>query len=203
MRKATLRLVTLVALSGFLGSQAQAQTLTVLHSFSSSGTDGTQPHAGLVMDKEGNLYGTTASGGSFGFFFGTVFKVDTTGTETVLHSFSGADGIFPQAGLVMDKEGNLYGTTGAGGSGGDGVVFKLDTAGKETVLHSFTNTPDGATPLAGLIIGKRGNLYGTSDFGGAYGSGTVFELRLLDACTSPWPTTESLRCQAIESASTQ
>ena len=84
--------------------RAQAQTLTVLYSFS-AGTDGTQPHAGLIMDKAGNLYGTTASGGASDY--GTVFKLDTTGTEIVLHSFSGVDGQLPLAGLVMDKMGNL------------------------------------------------------------------------------------------------
>jgi uncharacterized repeat protein (TIGR03803 family) len=162
--------------------RAQAQTLTVLHSFSSSGADGFFPHAGLVMDKEGNLYGTTVFGGSFGVLFGTVFKVDTTGTETVLHSFSGADGQLPDAGLVMDKEGNLYGTTDFGGASftvnpsGYGTVFKLDTSGKETVLHSFTNAPDGAVPEAGLVMDKEGNLYGTTFDGGASGWGTVFKV---------------------------
>jgi uncharacterized repeat protein (TIGR03803 family) len=103
--------------------RAQAQTLTVLYSFS-SGTDGANPYAGLVMDKAGNLYGTTYFGGSSGY--GTVFMLDITGTETVLHNFTNSpDGAYPTAGLVMDKAGNLYGTTADGGSSGYGTVFKL------------------------------------------------------------------------------
>src|SRR2546421_545381 len=129
-------------------AQAQAQTFTVLYSFTGS-TDGALPIAGLVRDKAGNLYGTTNGGGTSGA--GTVFKLDTTGTETVLHSFTGStDGSFPVAGLVRDKAGNLYGTTELGGTSGAGTVFKLDTTGTETVLHSFTG-PDGAVPFAGLV----------------------------------------------------
>jgi uncharacterized repeat protein (TIGR03803 family) len=113
-----------------------------------------------------------------------VFKVDTSGNETVLHSFTNTpDGAGPFTGrLVMDEEGNLYGTTVNGGdltcnSGyGCGVVFKLDTTGKEIVLHSFTNTPDGANPQAGVIMDKRGDLYGATSGGGAYGYGTVFKV---------------------------
>ncbi|PYV74028.1 MAG: Ig family protein, partial [Acidobacteria bacterium] len=97
-------------------------TYDVLYSFTNV-PDGATPEAGLVRDSKGNLYGTTASGGAFGY--GTVFKVDTTGTEIILHSFSGTDGIQPQAGLVMDKAGNLYGTTVFGGASGGGTVFKL------------------------------------------------------------------------------
>ena len=157
--------------------RAQAQTFTVLHSFS-GGTDGAYPQAGLVMDKAGNLYGTTFNGGSSGC--GTVFKVDTTGNETVLHSFTNcftnSDGGEPYAGLVRDKAGNLYGTTVIGGSSGSGTVFKVDTTGKETVLYSFTNSDVAAEPYAGLIRDKAGNLYGTTYTGGSHGYGTVFKL---------------------------
>jgi uncharacterized repeat protein (TIGR03803 family) len=147
--------------------------------------------AGLVRDKEGNLYGTTIQGGIESCVFarrvigcGTVFKLDASGNETVLYSFTGGtDAAGPTAALVRDKEGNLYGTTNLGGTGscnfggpGCGTVFRLDTTGKETVLHSFTNTPDGAIPYAGLIMDKAGNLYGTTLEGGAYGYGAVFKL---------------------------
>src|SRR5260370_26283493 len=116
------------------------------------------------MDEAGNLYGTTAGGGTSGF--GTVFKLDTSGTEALLYSFtnSGTDGDAPFAGLVMDKKGNLYGTTSLGGdlsgcSGlGCGTMFKVDTSGNEIVLHGFTDVPDGAFPFAGLIMDKKGNL---------------------------------------------
>src|SRR6185369_16323811 len=99
--------------------------LTVLHSFAGAPTDGEFPLAGLIRDKAGNLYGTTEVGGAFNN--GTVFKVDSTGKETVLHSFAGSpsDGGFPQGGLILDKAGNLYGTTGKGGASNLGTIFKL------------------------------------------------------------------------------
>ena len=151
-----------------------AGRLTVLHSF--TGLDGAMPFGGVVMDKKGNLYGTTTGGGSAGA--GTVFKLDSAGTESVLHSFSGSpdDGTYPADGLVIDKQGSLYGTTLYGGSLNFGVVFKVDTLGNETILHSFADAPDGNYPLAGLVLDKRGNLYGTTENGGNYNYGTVFEL---------------------------
>jgi uncharacterized repeat protein (TIGR03803 family) len=161
---------------------AQAQTLTVLYSFT-GGADGYWPYAALIRDVAGNLYGTTFWGGAFDV--GTVFKVDSTGEETVLHSFTGgADGENPYAGLTGDAAGNLYGTTIGGGGNqpcnyyyGCGTVFELDATGKETVLHSFTDSPDGANPFAGLIRDAAGNLYGTTAGGGAFGFyGTVFKL---------------------------
>lgn len=151
---------------------------TVLYSFS-GGADGGNPNAGLIQDAAGNLYGTTFSGGSSGN--GTVFKVDATGKETVLHSFTGKDGAGPFAVLMRDVAGNLYGTTNSGGdhsfcSGfGCGVVFKLAKTGKATVLHSFTGT-DGANPAAGLVQDAAGNLYGTTAAGGPDGFGVVFKL---------------------------
>jgi uncharacterized repeat protein (TIGR03803 family) len=151
-----------------------AGKLTVLYSF--TGPDGAGPIGDVVMDKRGDLYGTTTGGGSTGA--GTVFKLDTAGDEVVLHSFSGppGDGAYPFKGVVMDKEGNLYGITIYGGSLGLGVVFKLDTSGKETVLHNFTDTPDGRYPLGSLAVDSRGNLFGTTQNGGDYGLGTVFKL---------------------------
>jgi uncharacterized repeat protein (TIGR03803 family) len=150
---------------------------TVLHSFTNGGLDGANPHAGLVLDAAGNfLYGTTYGAGLTNQ--GTVFKIDTAGNETLLYSFTGGgDGGQPEAGLIMDTAGNLYGTTSTGGAYGYGTVFKLDTAGNETVLHSFANSGgDGATPVAGLVMDPAGNLYGTTEDGGAYGYGTVFKL---------------------------
>src|ERR1017187_36689 len=145
---------------------------TLLHSF--TGSDGYWPEiSDLFMDKEGNLYGTTFAGGSAGQ--GTVFKLDSAGNETVLHSFAWPDSAYPD-GLVMDKKGNFYGTTFAGGSADVGTVFKLDTAGNETVLHTFTNSPDGAQPGGALAMDKMGNLYGTTRQGGSFGHGTVFEV---------------------------
>jgi uncharacterized repeat protein (TIGR03803 family) len=106
-----------------------------------------------------------------------VFKLDTFGNETVLHSFNGSDWSVPLAGLILDSTGNLYGTTYVGGTYNNGTVFKLDTSGNETVLYSFTGRSDGGGPYAGsLITDAVGNLYGTSSFGGAYTLGTVFKL---------------------------
>jgi len=147
---------------------------SILHSFGNS-PDGAYPgRSDLVMDKFGNLYGTTASGGDSGL--GTVFMVDTSGHETVLHSFSGSDGATPLAGLIRDKKGNLYGTTAEGGSSGAGTVFKLDTAGHEMVLYSFKGPPDGIYPTGNLVIGKNGNIYGTTPNGGSSGGGIVFQI---------------------------
>jgi uncharacterized repeat protein (TIGR03803 family) len=156
---------------------------TVLHSFT-GGADGAYPYASLILDEVGNLYGTTGLGGDLSCFghggqgCGVVFKLDasTISKETVLYSFTGADGISPYASLIRDDAGILYGTTCCGGSYGAGVVFKLDGTGKETVLHGFTGDADGGTPFAGLIRDKAGNLYGTTFAGGAYGVGTVFKL---------------------------
>jgi uncharacterized repeat protein (TIGR03803 family) len=152
-----------------------AGTETVLHSFGNS-PDGANPYyAGVVLDGQGNLYGTTFAGGAYGN--GTVFKVDTTGSETVLYSFGNSpDGANPDAGVVLDGQGNLYGTTFAGGAYGNGTVFKVDTTGSETVLHSFGNSPDGANPDAGVVLDGQGNLYGTTEVGGSGFGGTAFKV---------------------------
>ncbi len=159
-------------------------TETALHTFT-GGNDGSGP-SGLIADSSGNLYGTTTYGGAFrcGDEFsqqcGVVFKLSPSGTLTVLHSFMflGGDGNSPFAGLIADGSGNLYGTTLDGGASasmfqlGCGTVFKVTPGGTETVLHSFTGGPsDGANPRAGLIADSSGNLYGTTEFGGASGPG--------------------------------
>lgn len=161
---------------------AQAQTFTVLHRF--KGTDGETPYAGLVRDKAGNLYGTTFEGGDLsctnGFNSdgcGVVFKVSKGGKEAVLHTFEGgSDGENPNATLILDVMGNLYGTTVFGGVNVGGTLFKLDTADKETLLHTFNTGADGVYPLAGVIMDAKGNLYGTTERGGDFDEGTVFKL---------------------------
>ena len=160
-------------------------TETVLHSFPGFPSDGNSPYAGLIADSAGNLYGTTLSRDSVSHA-GVVFKLAPNGTagwtETVLHSFTGfpTDGALPYAGLIADSAGNLYGATTGGGGGpgasGQGVVFKLAPDGTETVLHSFTLGSGGGGPLAGLIADSAGNLYGTTQVGGASGQGVVFKL---------------------------
>jgi len=148
---------------------------TVLHSFT-GGNDGAQPDADLVMDSSGNLYSTTISGGSSNY--GTVFKLDPSGHETVLYSFTGgSDGAVPYAGVILDSAGNLYGSTYQGGSSGNGTVFKLDPSGHETVLHNFGGYPsDGANPYEDLLKDASGNLYSTTILGGSSNNGTVFRI---------------------------
>jgi uncharacterized repeat protein (TIGR03803 family) len=159
-----------------------ANNETVLYSFT-GGADGSMPFATLIRDARGNLYGTTAAGGAFGR--GTVFRLDMTNNETVLHSFNGTDGADPGAGVIQDAAGNFYGTTSRGGASDKGTVFKLDTSGKETVLHSFTGGADGGNPDASLLLDTLGNLYGTTSGGGdltcgtSTGCGTVFKIDTL------------------------
>ena len=150
-------------------------TLTRLYNFT-CGADGSNPRASLVRDSAGNLYGTTIFGGASGK--GTVFKVDATGVETVLYSFTdGVDGGYPWAGLVRDAAGNLYGTTVSGGTGTEGVVFKVDKTGKETVLHSFVGGSDGMFPASGnLFRDSAGNLYGVTPQGGTPGFGVIYRV---------------------------
>ena len=146
---------------------------TVLHNFT-NGTDGGYPN-GVIRDAKGNLYGTASSGGASGA--GVVFKIDPSGNETVLYSFTGgADGGYPYAGLLFGPDGNFYGTTNGGGASNAGVVFKLDPSGNETVLYTFTGGADGGYPLAGVIRDSAGNLYGTTNGGGASNAGVVFKL---------------------------
>jgi len=159
----------------------------VLYSFCAHGgdrcTDGENLNPGLVFDQKGNLYGTTAIGGSYDA--GAAFKLTPKGKETVLYSFCAQaycfDGYLPEAGLILDQKGNLYGTTFFGGNleWSSGVVFSLSPRGNETVLYTFcaqNNCTDGALPLAGVIFDQKRNLYGTTWAGGAYGDGVVFKI---------------------------
>lgn len=153
---------------------------TVLHGFLAAGGRGYYPEAGVVRDAAGNLYGTTYSGGQANL--GVVYKVDSAGQETVLHNFDGAGGANPAYSLTMDSAGNLYGTAFGGTSGpqcstlGCGVVYKLDSAGRFSVLHTFTGQPDGGFPAGGVTLDAAGNLYGATQYGGATGWGTAFQL---------------------------
>src|SRR5579863_2439490 len=159
--------------------QSQAQTYSLLYSFT-GGSDGKWPYSSLIEDSAGNLYGTASAGGVNCFNpngCGTVFELAPNGTFTLLHSFTDdSDGGGPLAGVIRDAAGNLYGTTNYGpGSSGWGTVFKLNSANKETVLHAFTGAPDGASPSAPVVRDAAGNLYGTTQAGGAGNDGVVFE----------------------------
>ncbi len=155
----------------FMTSTLAAAQEKVLHNFNKDGMDGATPYAGLIFDADGNLYGTTVVGGTYGY--GSVFALTPAvgggWTETVLHSFAsnGTDGDGPYARLIFDAAGNLYGTTEEGGAYTVGTVFELTPAvgggWTEQVLHSFsTNGTDGNLPQAGLIFDAAGNLYGTT-----------------------------------------
>jgi uncharacterized repeat protein (TIGR03803 family) len=159
---------------------------TVLYSFCALDDcyDGSAPEAGLIFDQAGSLYGTTSYGGT-GNNHGTVFKVtphqDGSWTENVLYSFTlGRDGGYPDAGLVFDSSGDLYGTASAGGVYGAGVVFKLARRSggswTEDVLYDFTGGDTGEYPYAGVIFDASGNLYGTTVGGGMDNVGIVFKL---------------------------
>ena len=152
---------------------------TILYNFNEQ-PDGSYPLAGLIADADGDFYGTTVLGGAFCFpGCGTVFKLDASGNETVLYSFTGwADGNEPSGGVIRDGEGTLYGTTVTGGAFNQGTIFKLDTAGVLTVLHDFSGAAnDGAQPIAsGLTPDSKGNFYGTTQYGGAFAAGTVYRL---------------------------
>jgi uncharacterized repeat protein (TIGR03803 family) len=155
-----------------------SNTLTVLNNFSPS--VGGDPKDALIRDSKGNFYGTASLGGSGGQ--GTVFQLSSDGsTFNVLHSFSGSDGSTPQSSLVMDSNGDLFGTTSGNGTTSLGTVFELSPNGSGgynfTNLHSFSGgASDGFDPIAGLVIDSKGNLYGTSTQGGTNNDGTVFEL---------------------------
>jgi uncharacterized repeat protein (TIGR03803 family) len=164
-------------------TQDGSWTMKVLHNFTKNSTDGNGPIAGLIIDSAGNLYGTTPQGGKYGF--GIAFELTpVTGgwKETILHNFAsnGVDGNSPSGPLARDSAGNLYGTTASGGADDYGTVYKLVRTAhdwKETILHSFNSTgADGSQPFSGIVLDSFGNLYGTTESGGSYGYGTVFEV---------------------------
>ena len=148
---------------------------------------GSEPNGGLIFDSAGNLYGTTYVGGTTGC--GVAFELTPSNggswKQTVLHTFQCNQNnyLFPEAGLVLDQSGNLYGTTGFGGSANWGTLFKLKPSGNGawtySVIHTFVGSPgDGVEPNSGLLLDSKGNLYGTTSGGGAGGGGTLFEITL-------------------------
>ena len=167
----------------------QAQTLNVLHSFHNS-PDGSAPWSGLARDSYGNLYGTTTVGGEYGY--GMVFNVAKRNSSWILYplySFpdpdQGNDGAMPNAPVVIGPGGALYGTTTTGGNN-QGIVFKLTPPPRvceatlcpwvETILYAFTGGSDGGNPYSPVILDAAGNVYGTTQSGGAANLGAVFEL---------------------------
>ena len=148
----------------------------VLYTFT-GGNDGGYSYAGVTRDRFGNLFGTTNNGGTAGV--GVVFKVDTSGHETVLHTFTrGLEGNQPNtAGVILDPDCNLYGTTSFNAAGGDGAVYKVDQSGNASVVYAFPGNEGGQYPYnAGVIVGADGHLYGTTFYGGRHGAGVLYEL---------------------------
>jgi len=154
------------------------------HDFSGIGTDGNAPVAELVADRNGQLYGTTEMGGSYGR--GTLYRItlpaSATGNATyqTLHSFKPGEGATPEGGVLIGADGGYYGTTNAGGTYGNGTVYRVDPASLTLkTLHSFNpnaKAGDGSNPSGGLTAGPGGLLYGTTDLSGAHGVGTVFAI---------------------------
>jgi uncharacterized repeat protein (TIGR03803 family) len=172
--RSTLRtIIYAVLVMTLAGLSAQAQKkFSLVYSF--DGTHGQTPQAGLVRDSSGNLYGTTASGGSAGS--GVVFKINAKGKISVLHAFNVSDGSFPRSDLTLNGK-TLYGTTLSGGAAGAGTVFTISTSGKGfKTLYSFTGQDDGSNPGSGVIQDSQGNLYGTTEDGGMFLSGTLYRL---------------------------
>jgi uncharacterized repeat protein (TIGR03803 family) len=160
--------------SGVIFKYTLSGTFSVIHTFSASPNDGGNPYCGLIRGKDGMLYGVTYAGGANDS--GTVFKSDTLGNLTVLHSFAGGiDGAQPYSTVTQANDGNLYGMTSKGGPAG-GTIFKCSTTGIESIIHNFLGSPsDGQAPQGGLIQASDGNLYGMTSSGGTYNFGTLFK----------------------------
>ena len=168
-----------------LSSKKGLWTERILNAFAANSSAGSFPNATLIFDASGNLFGTTAQGGTSNA--GTVFELSPKESGdwefNVLHSFnaSSADGAAPVGSLIIDSGGTLYGATGAGGDHQLGAVFELvpSTGGSwtEHILYSFgVNATDGTFPEGGLLVDSAGNVFGETEQGGSYGGGTLFEL---------------------------
>lgn len=164
--------------------------VTNLHSFRVP-VIGANPKGALLQASDGNLYGTTTAGGTN--TGGTVFKISGNGTVISLYSFTGSnDGATPHGGLIQASDGNLYGTTVAGGINNYGTVFKISTNGALYSLYSFTGGNDGAEPYGGLVRASDGNLYGTTSDGGTNEYGTVFKISTNGALSSLYSFTAAM-----------
>lgn len=158
-------------------------TVTVVHSLAGAPNGGSSPYAGLIQASDGALYGTTYLGGSANL--GTVYRVTTDGTYTLLHSFSNQSqgGFLPYAGVVEAGDGNLWGTTLRGGPSDSGTIFRISLSGSFSAVHSFNKT-DGHAPEGRLAAGPDGALYGTTLSGGTADRGTVFRVTTDGTVTS-------------------
>jgi uncharacterized repeat protein (TIGR03803 family) len=168
---------------GVVYKLTSAGKFSTIYAFPFGGTAGYNPQAPLIQGADGNLYGTTSSGGitvsptcwGSTSSCGTVFKITTGGKLTTIYKFDQTHGAGPLSPVIQGTDGNFYGTTSAGGTSGLGVVFKLTSAGVITVLHNFIGS-DGEKPLAGLVQANDGNFYGVASAGGSLGFGTIFKM---------------------------
>ena len=182
----TANITAVVGLITSANSALTVQTVneSVFYSFGDSGgADGTYPSGGLIQASDGNFYGMTNSGGTYGN--GAVITITPAGVESVLYSFgaSAGDGAFPNGDLIQGSDGNFYGMTELGGANNTGAVIQVTPAGVETVLYSFgaAGGVDGNYPLGSLIQANDGNLYGMTYGGGSYGNGAVIKITLAGA----------------------
>ena len=185
---------------GFVFKVDPQGQFTPFYNFQGGTSDGALPTGPMLLAADGSLYGTTVSGGSGGF--GTVYKIDANGTESIVYPFTGGnDGGSPYSGVIADEQGNLYGTTVIGGlhsntciGGTCGVVFELipnqNGSWTEHVLHSFQGGADGGNPYGGLVRDSQANFYGTTYYGGIceYGPycGTAYKLDSTGDKTTLW-----------------
>ena len=146
----------------------------MLHNFGEAAPDGTSPYGSLIQASDGNLYGMTYGGGTFGK--GTIFKYTLAGIETVIYNFTGSTGANPYGSLTQAKDGYLYGMTYEGGANNQGTIFKCSTSGVETVICNLVDST-GGFPHGSLIQGFDSNLYGMTTGGGKYGNGTIFSCK--------------------------
>jgi len=164
---------TALAASALAPAAAAGDTDTLLHSFTGALNDGGEPLAEVTLDASGDIYGDTSLGGANSE--GTVFEFAADGTEMLLHSFGGTgDGTEPEGAAIFDANGNMYGSTWAGGASNNGTIWELAANGTYTLLHSFAAN-EGSNMRGRLAQDSQGNLYGTAYQGGAGGDGSVFE----------------------------
>jgi uncharacterized repeat protein (TIGR03803 family) len=165
--------VAMFALVFAVAGTISGQTVDTIYGFN-GGADGKYPALGrLVQGRDGLLYGVTWFGGTNNL--GTVFKVTSSGVETVLYAFDGTHGAGPQGGLVLGTDGNFYGTTSAGGAEGLGTLFRITQQGTLTVLHSFTGADDAQEPVAPPVEASDGNFYGTVAGSAGYSSSYKYD----------------------------
>jgi uncharacterized repeat protein (TIGR03803 family) len=179
-------LCAVVLLCAAVAISASAQTLNTPVSFDNY--DGALPYAGVVQGLDGNYYGTTYAGGDTGYQggddcnsrCGVVYKITAAGTLTDVYKFCSeagcADGYGPNGGLVLDSNDNFYGTTSYGGANQSGTVFQLSPTGTLKTIYSFSGGDDGQYPFSSLIQGPDGDLYGTTQAGGATKGGVIFKI---------------------------